>query len=293
VSCGSGQTTLGRGAGGTAHKINWMKEHSRGGRLLQQQRCGTVYAINWLQVLGTAERSQIAQRVGHHLHPLGSRLEAFTSEQQPRAFGFPRTGPLDPQASGLEHGVEQPLAPTLGALAVAGMRREVGEQARMQKARALAGGSTATIEVHRGASQVPANLLGSLLPRFPARWAQAQSGLMAGRPRDRREDVAVVLRPGADVLPVLGFVPRVPHPSAPVVATVWVPSPWSPRRASGCAAARGRPLAPNARHSDPSSAPLATTVYTVVAGLAGVPLVSWGMGRHFYCLPGSSTQKLK
>jgi len=34
-----------RGAGGTAHKINWMKEHYRGGRLLQKQRCGTVYAI--------------------------------------------------------------------------------------------------------------------------------------------------------------------------------------------------------------------------------------------------------
>ena len=34
-----------RGAGGTAHKINWMKEHYRGGRLLQKQQCGTVYAI--------------------------------------------------------------------------------------------------------------------------------------------------------------------------------------------------------------------------------------------------------
>src|SRR5262249_5696581 len=34
-----------RGAGGTAHKINWMKEHYRGGRLLQKQPCGTVDAI--------------------------------------------------------------------------------------------------------------------------------------------------------------------------------------------------------------------------------------------------------
>src|SRR5262249_5670153 len=33
-----------RGAGGTAHKINWMKEHYRGGRLLQKPQCGTVYA---------------------------------------------------------------------------------------------------------------------------------------------------------------------------------------------------------------------------------------------------------
>jgi hypothetical protein len=34
-----------RGAGGTAHKINWTKEHYSGGRLWQRQRCGTVYAI--------------------------------------------------------------------------------------------------------------------------------------------------------------------------------------------------------------------------------------------------------
>jgi hypothetical protein len=34
-----------RGVGGTAHKINWMKEHDRGGRRLQKPQCGTVYAI--------------------------------------------------------------------------------------------------------------------------------------------------------------------------------------------------------------------------------------------------------
>jgi hypothetical protein len=34
-----------RGAGSTAHKINWTKEHYRGGELLQEQRCGTICAI--------------------------------------------------------------------------------------------------------------------------------------------------------------------------------------------------------------------------------------------------------
>jgi hypothetical protein len=34
-----------RGASGTAHKINWMKEHYRGGRLLQKPRWGTIRAI--------------------------------------------------------------------------------------------------------------------------------------------------------------------------------------------------------------------------------------------------------
>ena len=34
-----------RGAGRTTHKINWTKEHYRGGGLSQEQRCGTVRAI--------------------------------------------------------------------------------------------------------------------------------------------------------------------------------------------------------------------------------------------------------
>jgi hypothetical protein len=38
---------------------------------------------NWLQVLGTAERSQVDQGIRHHLHPIVSLLNAFKAEQQP------------------------------------------------------------------------------------------------------------------------------------------------------------------------------------------------------------------
>ena len=40
-------------------------------------------AINWLQVLGTTERSQIHQRVRQQLHAIVPLLDAFKAEQQP------------------------------------------------------------------------------------------------------------------------------------------------------------------------------------------------------------------
>ena len=49
-----------RGAGGTAHKINWMKEHYRGSWLLQKQRCGTVYAICGLYPTALSTRQAYA-----------------------------------------------------------------------------------------------------------------------------------------------------------------------------------------------------------------------------------------
>src|SRR5262249_27751743 len=69
---------------------------------------------------------------------------------------------------------------------------------------------------------------------------------------------------GDNLLPFLVFVPREPNPIAPFSATVLVPSPWSTLRSSCFSAARCRTLATDARQSEPSSAHLAKTLYTVV-----------------------------
>ena len=53
---------------------------------------------NWLQVLDTAERTQIYQRVRHQFHTVVSLLDAFKAEQQPFEFVLPGKRPLDPQA---------------------------------------------------------------------------------------------------------------------------------------------------------------------------------------------------
>src|SRR5207253_9406700 len=67
----------------------------------------------------------------------------------------------------------------------------------------------------------------------------------------------MIVDDGNDLLALLVFVPRVPNPIPPFLATVLVPSPWSTLISSCFSAARCRTLATNACHSDPSSAHLA------------------------------------
>src|SRR4030095_14168340 len=86
---------------------------------------------NRLRVLDTAERSQVDQRIGHQLHAIVPLLDMFKSEQQPLEFIFPCKGPLDTHPQGMDGGVEQPLAPALGGLAVAGGLFDVGDHGRI------------------------------------------------------------------------------------------------------------------------------------------------------------------
>ena len=61
-------------------------------------KAGARRGFTWLQVLGTAERSQIHQRVRHQLHAIVPLLDAFKPEQQPLEFVLPGKGPLDSHA---------------------------------------------------------------------------------------------------------------------------------------------------------------------------------------------------
>ena len=92
---------------------------------------------NWLRVLATAEASQVAQRRGQQLHPRGPLRETFTSAQQALARVVPRQGALDAHASRRDRGVAEPLAAALGALTVAGILWDMGDQARREKALAV------------------------------------------------------------------------------------------------------------------------------------------------------------
>src|SRR5439155_19744398 len=89
-----------------------------------------LLSYNWLRVLGTAERSQIDQRVRQQLHAIVPLLDAFKSEQQPLELIFPRKGPLDTHAEHMYRFIEQPLAPTLGGFAIPRILFDVGDQAR-------------------------------------------------------------------------------------------------------------------------------------------------------------------
>ena len=54
---------------------------------------------------------------------------------------------------GMDHSIEQPLAPTLGALAVAGVLFDVGDHPRIKNALAIRSGVKAAVEIDIRASQ--------------------------------------------------------------------------------------------------------------------------------------------
>jgi hypothetical protein len=155
----------------------------------------------------------------------------------------------------------------------------------MENALAIVRGIKAPIKVERGTSEVQPDLFGDLLQGVEALRQQDHVGLVDGSHGDRREDVAMIIDEGNDLVALLVFVPRVPDAIPPFLATVFLPSPWSMLVSRCFSAARWRTLARNACQSDPSSAHLAKTLYTVVECMAGVPLASCGTGRHFHCIP--------
>jgi hypothetical protein len=102
----------------------------------------------------------------------------------------------------MEGSVEEPLAPTLGALAVPEILGDVGDHPRIENAFTVVRGITAAIEVDIGASEVHTDLLSHLLQRFQPLGQQHHIGCIDGRHGDGRYDGALVVRDGDDLLPV-------------------------------------------------------------------------------------------
>jgi hypothetical protein len=123
----------------------------------------------------------------------------------------------------MDGGVEEPLAPTFGALAVAGILWNAGDHAGIEDALPIMRGVKAAIEVEIGASEVHPDFFGHLLQGGQALWEQDHIGCIDGRHGDWRYDVAMVIRDRDDFLPLLVFVAGVADPIAPFLATVLVP----------------------------------------------------------------------
>src|SRR5262245_41325428 len=212
------------------------------------------------EVLGTAERSQVDQRIRQQLHPIVPLLDTFKTEQQPLEFVLPRKGPLDTHPQGMDGSVEQPLAPALGVLAVAGVLFDVGDHPRIENALPIRSGVKAAVEIDRSASEVHPDLFRHLLQGVQTLGQQDHVRLIDGCHGEGSQHIAIVVGHGDDLLSLLVFVARVANAIAPFLATVLVPSPWSTRRSSCFSAERWATLATNACQSDPSSAHLAKTL---------------------------------
>jgi hypothetical protein len=163
-------------------------------------------SVNWLRVSDTTERSQVDQRIGHQLPAIVPVLETFKAEQQPLEFVLPRKGPLDTHPQGMDGGVEQPLAPALGVLAVAGVLFDIGDHPRIEHALTIRFGVKAAVEIDISASEIQADLFGDLLQGVQTLGQQDHVRLLDGGHREGSQHVAMVVGHGDDLLPFLVLV---------------------------------------------------------------------------------------
>jgi hypothetical protein len=212
--------------------------------------------MNWLRVLGTAELPHIDQGVCYQLHAKMSWLHMFKPQEESLEFALPRKGSIDARPQGMNGGIEEPFAPSLGALAVARILLNVGDHASIENALTIVRGIKASVEIQIGSSQVQTDRFGHPLQSVQTIGQQDHVRLVDWSYREWRQHIAVVVGYSDDFLPFLVFVARVANPIAPFLATALVPSPCSTRRSSFFSSARWATLAMNACSSDPSSAHL-------------------------------------
>src|SRR5438105_4957360 len=128
----------------------------------------------------------------------------------------------------MDGGVEQSLAPPLGAFAVARILLNVGDHAGGENALPIVRGINAAIEMQRGASQVSPALLGHLLQGFETLGKEPHIRFMDGSHGDGSEHRALVVDDGDDFLALVVLVAGRADAIPPFLAPVLVPSPWSP-----------------------------------------------------------------
>jgi hypothetical protein len=112
-----------------------------------------VLLSNWLRVLGTAELPHINQGVRQQFHATMSWLPVFETQEEPLACIPPGDSPIDTSPQGMDRGMEEPLAPALGALAVAGIRWDVGDHAGIEHALAMVRGIKSSVEIQLGSCE--------------------------------------------------------------------------------------------------------------------------------------------
>src|SRR5918999_4698578 len=160
----------------------------------------------------------------------------------------------------MDSGVEQPLPPAFGVLAVARILGDVRDHTGIEHALPIPCGIQATVEIDLSASEVPPDLFGSWLQGVQTLGQQDHVRLIDRCHGQGSQHIAMIVGHGNDLLPFLMLVARVAHAIAPFLATVLVPSPWSTLVSRCFSAARWTTLAMNACHSDPSSAHVAKTL---------------------------------
>jgi hypothetical protein len=74
-------------------------------------------------------------------------LNTLKAQEHPLELVFPRKGPIHTSSQGMNSCVEEPLAPSLASLAVAGILCDVGDHSCIENALAIVLGIKAGVEV--------------------------------------------------------------------------------------------------------------------------------------------------
>jgi hypothetical protein len=136
--------------------------------------------MNWLRVLGTAELPHINQGVRQQFHAKMSLLQVFETQEEPLEFILPGECPIDTSPQSMDSGIEEPLAPSLGALAVAGILWDVGDHAGIENALAIVRGIKSSVEIQIGSCENQPDHFSDLLQGFQTIRQQQHVGLVDG-----------------------------------------------------------------------------------------------------------------
>ena len=90
----------------------------------------------------------------------------FKPQEEPLELIFPRKSPIDARPQGMNGGIEEPFAPSLGALAVAGILFNVGDHTSVENALTIVRGIKASVEIQIGSSKVQPDHLSHPLQGF-------------------------------------------------------------------------------------------------------------------------------
>jgi hypothetical protein len=153
--------------------------------------------------------------------------------------------------------VEQTRSSPLRLLSITRILLNVGDQPSIENALAVVLGIKARVEIQIGPCECQTNGFGDQLQASQSLRKQHHIGCIHWRNRAWRDDIALVIGNGYNLLALLMFIAGIPDAIPPFLATVLVPSPWSTRRSSFFSSARWATLAINACWSEPSSAHLA------------------------------------
>jgi hypothetical protein len=156
----------------------------------------------------------------------------FKTKQHPLKFILPCKGPIHTFSQCMDRFIEQTLSSPLRLLSITRILLNVGDQPSIENTLAIVLGIKSRVEIQIGPCECQTNGFGDQLQASQALRKQHHVGCIHWRKGAWRDDIAMVVGNGYNLLALLMFIARIPDAIPPFFATVFVPSPCSTRTSS-------------------------------------------------------------